>query len=195
MIEATTTGSLTSLEQDEGVERSRFLSILRRYIQARGEDHVNLGRVVNAYLKFSPNSNQLINELISTCVDMKVSGRLDIAIDILSQLGKQICRYANDFLINDITNWGHRFPERAYEPNDDYWFILLRSVAQSSASATDRFGVVRKCGKATSRGVVEAVVESLGDIASEDAMTELKKYLVHEDPFIARLAASILESR
>lgn len=190
-----TLGSDSPFADDMQLERSRFLSILRRHMRATGTERSKLRNVVIDYLRFSPNADELINSLISTCVESKITGRLDVAIDILSQLGVQILRYAWQFLVNDIKNWNGLYPNRAYEPNDDYWYILLRSVAQSDASAEERVRFVRMCGKAQSRQVLEAVVESLGDIGTPDAFAEIEKFAISADPFIAELASELLSNQ
>ena len=190
-----TSTSDNAFADDIQLERSRFLSILRRQMLATGANRTKLRQVVVDYLRFSLNADELISSLISTCVESKISGRLDAAIDVLSHLGVQILHYAQQFLINDIKNWNGLYPNRAYEPNDDYWYILLRSVAQSDAPADERVRFVRMCAKAESREIREAVIESLGDIGTSDAFAEIKKFVVSDDPFISELASEILSNQ
>ena len=179
---------------DAVTESCRFRSILKRLLAAKGPERKKLRTAVLSYLQFSPRSDELINELITDCVDSTTEGRLDVAIDVLSQLGPRILRYAQEFLFNDIKTWDRRYPNRAYEPNDEYWYILLRSVGQSHAVPFDKVQFVRMCRTAESRQIVEAVLEALGDIGTTDAVVEIKKLIAHEDAFISRLAKEISES-
>jgi len=188
-------GSDDAFADDLMIERSRFLSILRRHISAKGIERSKLRDVLKSYLCFSPKADQLINDLISACVEMKVPGRLDAAIDILSLLGTQILRYARNFLINDIRNWNHLYPSRAYEPNDDYWYILLRAVARSKTPAGERVKFVCMCKTAQNRHILEAVLEALSDIDTEVAYAEIKTFLGHPEPFIADLASKLVSNR
>ena len=188
-------GTDDAFAEDLMIERSRFLSILRRHLGARGIERMKLRDVLKAYLTFSPKADQLINDLISACVEMKVPGRLDAAIDILSLLGGQILRYARDFLINDIKNWNHLYPSRSYEPNDDYWYILLRAVAQAKIPADDRIKFVCMCRTAGNRHIVEAVLEALNDIGTDEAYAEIDTFRRYPEPFIAELASELVSNR
>jgi hypothetical protein len=188
-------GSDDVFSDDLMIERSRFLSILRRHLDAKGLERTKLRDVLKAYLRFSPKADQLINDLISACVEMKVPGRLDAAIDILSLLGGQILRYAREFLVNNIRNWNHLYPSRAYEPNDDYWYILLRAVAQSKTPTSDRIKFVWMCRTAANRHILEAVLEALNDIGSDEAYAEIETFMGHPEPFIAELASELVSNR
>lgn len=188
-------GSDDVFANDLMIERSRFLSILRRHLDAKGVERTKLRDVLKAYLRFSPKADQLINDLISACVEMKVPGRLDVAIDVLSLLGGQILRYAREFLVNDIRNWNHLYPTRAYEPNDDYWYILLRAVAQANIPADERIKFVCLCRTAGNRHIVEAVLEALNDIGTDRAYAEIATFLGHPEPFIAELASELVSNR
>ena len=185
---------LDAFAADASTEAFRFRSILARLLNANGDDRRKLRNSLVEYLRFSPRSDDLINALITDCVESNAEGRLDTAIDVLNQLGGRILRYAQEFLFTDIKCWDTRYPNRAYEPNDEYWYILLRSVGQSHAVPYDKVQFVRMCRTANSRHIVEAVLESLGDIGTTDAIIEIKKLINHEDPFISSLAIEILEN-
>ena len=185
---------LDAFATDASTEAFRFRSILSRLLTAKGDDRKKLRKTLFEYLRFSPRSDDLINTLITDCVESKAQSRLDCAIDVLNQLGPRILRYAQEFLFNDIKCWDKRYPNRAYEPNDEYWYVLLRSVGQSHSVPFDKVQVIRMCRTAESRHIVEAVLESLGDIGTTDAIIEIKKLIKHEDPFISSLAAEILEN-
>ncbi len=184
-------GSLLSRNVNE---KARFKSILKSLFDTKGHQRAELRRVIVDYLKFSPIADQLISELITSAIKRKSDDRLDVPIDILQQLGSRIYDYAYQFLVDDIKSWNHLHSDRAYEPDDDYWYILLRSVARSDVEAMKRIGYVNMCAGATSRGVLEGVVEALGDIESPEAMSFLEcEFFNHEDVFIKELAREVHE--
>lgn len=177
-------------------EKARFRTILTRLFSEQGEKRVALRKVVVEYLMFSPISDSLISELITNSIKHSRPDRLDVPIDVLGQLGDVIYDYAYQFLVDDIKSWSHLHGDRAYEPNDDYWYILLRSVARSSVETQKRIRYANMCAGATSRGVLEGVVEALGDIDTEDAYAMLKsQFFTHDDAFIADLAREVYEGR
>ncbi len=181
-------------EQFEVVEKCRFISILERQIASSGiERHRLSGILIEDYLKRSPNSDELINALIEFSARCPDPDSFNNAIDILSQLGSEIVAYGNRFLTNDVMNSSSTTRSEPYRPSDEYWYILLRSVARSEASDEERFSLVCFCDTDTkSRLMLEAVVESLGEIGTDRALQELTNYSRHDDPFIASLAAEIL---
>lgn len=173
-------------------EMARFRTILRRHVQSRGASRRELRNVLYEYLAFSPQTNDLMNELIMYCIDLAVPQRLDVAIDILSQLNGAIYDYAWKFLMEDINHWSNLYPDKMYKPNDDYWYILLRSVAQSNIPDDLKLRFVSMCSIDSPRGILEGVVEALGDIDTESAREELKQFCDHQDQFVAELASEIL---
>ncbi|REK43359.1 MAG: hypothetical protein DWQ46_11540 [Planctomycetota bacterium] len=170
-------------------ERTRFRSILERHASSHASARKQLREVLLDYLRFSPESHDLINELITFCVDLRTPDRLDLAIDLLSSLDQAIYHYAFGFLVRDLSRWSHLYVSgRAYEPNDDYWHILLRSVAQSEIRDELKLKFVTMCQGAASPGVMEGVVEALADIDTEASRDALRRLAEHSDPFIADLA-------
>lgn len=177
-------------------EKVRFRAILARLFAARGADRNDLRNVVIEYLSFSPISDSLITELIVSSIKHNGPDRLDVPIDILEHLGEAIYDYAYQFLVDDIKSWNHLHSGRAYEPDDDYWYILLRSVARSKIAAQKRIRYANMCAGASSRGVLEGVVEALGDIETTDALAMLKsQFFDHDDMFIRDLAREVYEGQ
>ncbi len=177
-------------------ELARFESILKRHVLAQSVERAKLRQVLVQYVKFSPNASDLINSLILSCISMKCPERLDIAIDILSQLDHVIVSYANNYLDRDMKQWKKLYPyeDKKFRPNDDFWFVLLRSVGKSKAKSLLALRVISACQDETSRGVAEAVVEALGDLGTSEARSILAAtQQSHPDPFVKELAAEILE--
>lgn len=184
-----------ALDISDSVDIDRFRTIVKRYLAAHGLERQKLKHSLLKWLRFDPNSDRLIHDLITLSVDSKFEGRFDAPIDVLNQLGSQIVHYAQEYVINDIRQWNLRFPGRAYEPNDEYWYVLLRSVGQAAAVPSEKLSVVKLCRTASSRGIAEAVIEALGDIGTTEAFAEVRKFETHEDPFIAFLAHEMMSSR
>ena len=174
-------------------EVARFVSILKRHQEATQEQRSNLRKVLVQYIRFSPNASELINVLILSCVSMKCTERLDIGIDILSQVGHVIADYAYSYLQQDIKQWNKLYPERKYRPDDDFWYILLRSVGRAKCDPKIAINVISACQDERSRGIAEAVVEALGDLGTSSAknLLELIKSS-HPDQFIRELATDVL---
>lgn len=120
---------------------------------------------------------------------------LDDAIDILATTGAIVLDYAWEYLQRDIELWNSH-SERAYRPNDDYWYVLLRAVARSNRPERDRLRLILCCASAQSRGVREGVVEALRDLDTPAAHDRLRKFAAHdEDGFIRDIAREALEDR
>lgn len=182
-------------EDDIEGELARFRMIIRMHEKARGESRRSLREVCVSYLKFSPNADRLIDELILECTQLRSPDRLDIAIDILQELGDALYDYAFKFFRCDIMQWNHLLPGRTYEPNDDYWYILLRSVARSSIDDSKKLSFVWSCRETSHRGVLEGLVDALGDIGNAAALEKLGILSRHGDSFIAQLAQEVLEDQ
>ncbi len=174
-------------------EYGRFRMIFRYYAAASGDRRRELRDELILYLRFSPQSECLINELIELAVDHHSPDRLDLAIDILSQLGDRLFEYAHSFLIRDVDRWNHVYWGRAYEPDDDYWYVLLRSVGQAEIAEATKLMFITSCLIESNRGIAEAVVEALGDIDSEAARHALCGLTNEQDSFIAELAQHALD--
>jgi len=188
-----TTPDLESTDMRAPGENVRLKSILMRHVNAKGQERAALRDVLVKYLRFSPQATDLTHDLIERCIEIPLPSRLDIAIDVLSQLQRSIYNYAHQFLINDLGNWSHLYSKRAYEPNDDYWYILLRSVAQADIENGLKLRFISMCSDATSRGVLEGVVEALADVGTSEAKDRLELLREHKDPFLSSLATDALD--
>jgi len=175
-------------------EVARFKSILKRHVEARNEERSDLRNVLVEYIRFSPNASELINVLILSCVSMRCAERLDIGIDVLSQAGQVIANYAYSYLHQDIKQWNKLYPESKYRPDDDFWYILLRSVGRAKCDPNVAICVISACHDEPSRGIAEGVVEALGDLGTIDAKNLLQLIQsTHPDNFIKELATDVLE--
>ncbi len=151
----------TSTSDFTDPEIGRFRSILKRHATQTGQQRKRSRSVLVEYITFSPNARLLINELILQCIGMKSPERLDIAIDVLSEVGDAIVSYAYDYLQRDIQQWSKLYPNIKFRPNDDYWYVLLRAVGSCSGSEEKRFQILSACQDERTRGVAESVIEGL----------------------------------
>jgi hypothetical protein len=183
----------TPTPQQSSGEISRFASILKRHLKSNGPIRNEQREVLVSYIKFSPNWYLLINELILNCVASDTADRLDTAIDILFQLDGQVQVYTRDYLEKDINQWNKLYPSRKFMPNDDYWYVLLRSLGRC-VNKNESLQILSVCQDENSRGVAEGLVEALGDLGTEEAANLLRNISqTSEDSFIKELAAEILE--
>lgn len=177
----------------ESSEVNRFLSILKRHARSPYSERAKSRAVIVAYLKFSPNSDKLINELIMACTALPTVDNADIAIDILSQLGEPLLDYAKSFLWNDIRQYSKLYG-KSYEPNAAYWHILLRSVARCSADKIKSFRLISACRDAGSYSIIETVIEALGDLGTPDAKALLQRIAeTHHERLVRALANETFE--
>lgn len=187
------TRSSTTTACDES-EINRFIAILRRHVEARGELRHALRAVLIQYLKFSPHSRRLINDLIETCISLNVVERLEVAIDILSSLGSTFQEFVSEYLQNDIRQFSRLFPNRTFRPNDDYWYVMLRALGRCQGRKDRSLAIISVCQDEPSRGVAEGVVEALGDLGTSEAIAVLQNMATtHQDQFIRSLATDILQ--
>lgn len=87
------------------------------------------------------------DELLDVCTASTTTDRLDTAIDVLSATGDHVLRYAWSYLIRDVNEW-NPCSVRAYHPNDDHWYIILRAVARCHNDEDARFRFISVCGNA-----------------------------------------------
>jgi hypothetical protein len=145
-----------------------------------------------AFLKTARDPDRCIDELLRICTLEGGPHGLDAAIDVLSETGNQILSYAWDYLQRDVRNWTPKSP-RAYQPNDDYWYVLLRAVGRAQGSEKERFRFITVCADASSVGIREGVVEGLRDLGTAAAKDRIKRF-AEEDPsdFIKMLSQEAL---
>lgn len=137
--------------------------------------------------------DRCIDQLLQICTAEGGPDGLDVAIDILAKAGPLVIDYAWDYLQRDIRNWTPT-SERAYQPNDDYWYVLLRAVGRTAVSEKERFRFITCCAHAESRGIREGVVEGLHDLGTRAARERIRLFAEEDrDEFIRKIAREALE--
>lgn len=170
-----------------------FRRLMRLLLDSPSADSAQRRATAIRIIGIAQDPEPYIDEVLTICSAHRSVDRLNVAIDILSQTGETIRAYAWAYLRRDIEEW-HRLSQRAYEPNDDYWYILLRSVARTKADDNLKFLFVKMCSGAATRGIREAVVEALGDLGTTPAKSLLRQLAEgNEDAFIRRAAREALD--
>lgn len=174
-------------------ELAAFRARVRKLIaSSRSERRQAVSSVVSG-LNSAARPEFCIAEFLSIITAASTPDRLDMGVDVLSQLGPLIISFSRNYLMNDIQQWG-LFSDRAYEPNDDYWYILLRSVARCDSDEKSRLLVIAMCQGAHSRGVMEGVIEALGDLATAGAAALLRDIRENNaDALVREMAEEALE--
>ncbi len=134
-----------------------------------------------------------IDELVHNCITRGGPDGLDIAIDVLAETKSLIVDYAWKFICHDVQTWTPA-SERAYQPNDEYWYVLLRAVARTSEiDEQQKLLFLSCCSNAESRSIREGVIDALRDIGTATAIAKLKQIVVEDqDSFIVQIAAEAL---
>ena len=105
---------------------------------------------------------------------------------MLCQLDLSLLAFARNCLCSNI----EVFSGNAFQPDGEFWYILIRSIALSGISNELKLNFIRLCqsNNPKEREILEGVIEALVDIGCEDSASILKGLLGHQDPFIAELA-------
>ncbi len=134
-----------------------------------------------------------IDELLQVCTTEGGPDGLDAAIDVLASTRSLILTYAWERLQRDVSMWGPA-SERAYHPNDDYWYVLLRAVGRADVPQKERFRFICCFTSAESRGIREGVIEGLRDLGNQTAKERIRRFTVEDkDSFIQRIAREALD--
>jgi hypothetical protein len=187
-----TSGAEQDFSTGTSARRALFRHMVRLLLSCSPSKKAALRQAVIEHLLRAREPFDYFDELLDACTTSAATDRLDAAIDVLSATGEHLLRFAWSYLIRDVQEW-NPYSTRAYRPNDDHWYIILRAVARCRSSEEARFRFISACRSAAQRGITEGVVEALGDLASPDA----KEFLgliagSHEDPFIRDLASDAL---
>jgi hypothetical protein len=169
-----------------------FRHLVKSLLAAPASQKAALRKAVVARLLSAREPYSCIEELLDVCSSAASPERLDVAIDALSRTGQLVLRYTWDYFVRDVQQW-NPYSARAYQPNDDHWHILLRAVARCAAPEDARLRLIGFCRNAAQRGIMESVIEALGDLGSDQAHEILRNVAGnHDDLFIRKLARDVL---
>jgi hypothetical protein len=167
--------------------------LTRQLLSCPGVEKDARREAVTKFLLNVRKSEVCIDELLSTCTTQGGPDGLDTAIDILSGTGELVLKYFWNYLQRDVANWNPDC-DRAYKPNDDYWYVLLRAVARTKAEEMEKLQYIMCCANAESRGIREGVVEALRDLRTSLAKDLLRQFAKNDvDHYIRQVAQEALD--
>lgn len=170
-----------------------FRHWVRTLLEFKAVDRSEASASIRRIITIAQEPDRYIDELLILCAGHTNVDRAGIAIDILSQTGETIFDYAWNFLCRDVKEWT-RWSDQAYEPNPDYWYILLRSVARSATPDAKKLRFIGSCANAATRAMREAVIEALADMGTAQAKEIIAKFAATDsDEFIKRIAQEALD--
>ena len=124
-------------------------------------------------------STTIVDQALRSIIDVHRSGRLDDAIDILSELGRT--------RIHDLAaaRLGTFPPDGT---NDDYWYAIIRAAGRLGDRQTVE--TLLSLGNAALK---EAAIEALGDIGGSEALGDLRRLSgdSNQPEFIRKLAEEV----
>ena len=169
-----------------------FRHLVRSLLSAPSSKKPVLQKMATDRLLDSTEQYAYVDELLDLCAAATENDRLDVGIDVMSATGELVLSYGWACLIRDLQKWSP-YSRRAYEPNDDCWYVILRSVARCNAPEEARLRFISACSSASQRGVMEGIVEALGDLAGVGARIVLNRIASHHDDlFVRERAAEVL---
>jgi len=154
-----------------------FRHLVQDLIMAsRANRHQWLTKVVD-HIRSSRYPLDCINHLLAECVTAGGTDGLDIAIDVLTQVGRQAVSAAEAFAKTDL---GFRRNDAtapaSHSVHDDVWYALLRGICRSDAAWPQKFFVLRQAANHKSESVREAVVHAMVDfVEKEPAMVDVTR--------------------
>jgi hypothetical protein len=167
--------------------------LMRMLFSCPGSHKATLRSLIVQYLAKVRDSEDCIDEILHLCTTEGGPDGLDNAIDILAKTRGLILAYAWEYLQRDVRAW-RPDSERAYNPSDDYWYVILRAVARTQADPKERFRFVTCCADAESRGMREGVVEALRDLGTPAAKERIRKFAAEDaDAYIRQVSQEALK--
>jgi hypothetical protein len=131
-------------------------------------------------IRTADDPDEFILTTIFTLISSTRPGRLDDAIDVLSECGRRL----SQFVVSILTQ------PQAKAIDEDFWYVLIRAVGRSGIPSARMFVELLW------RESPEAAVEALGDIGDEDAIRRLRAVAGDASlGSVRQLAADIIDER
>ena len=169
------------LEEDVKTEPPaalRFEHEVVRFQRAVGRQRDVARSAIVKKLLTADNPDEYIQTALHTLISSARPGRLDDAVDILSECGRLLPQFVHEMLSQPQTSEG----------DEDYWYALIRGMGKSTLPSARMF-VELLWPKSP-----EAAVEALGDIGDGESLKRLHEVAVGDpSDFIRQLAAGIVE--
>ncbi len=125
------------------------------------------------------NPDEYIQTTVQTLISSARPGRLDDAVDILSECGPRLEQFVNEVLLQSM---------QIDDADEDFWYVLIRGIGKSTLPSARMF--VRMLWPNSP----DAAVEALGDIGGDESLKRLREVAAGDSPeFVRNLAAEIIE--
>lgn len=156
----------------------RFEHEVGRFHRALGKERDAARSAIIKKLLAADEPDEYIQTALRAFVSSARPGRLDDAIDVLSQCGQLLPQFVSEVLT------------RSQPPSvdEDYWYVLIRSIGKSSLPSAKLLVELL-----WSRSP-EAAVEALGDIGDAESLDKLRGIAAkHPSEFVRTLASEVIE--
>ena len=156
----------------------RFEHEVARFQRALGTERDALRSAIVRKIMAADYPDEYVEVVIQTFVLSSRPGRLDDAVDILSETPRVLPQFVSELLSQPPDN----------ERDEDYWYVLIRALGKSSLSSARMF-IEMLWPKSP-----EAAVEALGDLGGPESLQRLRDIAgTDASEFIRQMAAEILE--
>ncbi len=174
-----------------------FRRLVRELILAPRRERATASVKAVNHIRASRYPLDCVNHLLFECAANGGSDGLDIAIDVLSQIGWVALAAADRFLKADAARLDKGSGSR-YSVNDDAWYALLRGICRSNLPWVQKLvAVLRMVARATPSGK-EAAAHALGDLAHHEPKSKpvievlLKNLAKETSPSVGETVAEVL---
>ncbi|MDY3561422.1 hypothetical protein R5W23_002700 [Gemmata sp. JC673] len=186
--------------REGAAERTLFWRLVRNLILASHRDRTVARSKVVDYLKATRYPGPAFNELLFQCSKEGGPDGLDIAIDVIAEVGPEAARYARRLLSIDSPKWDP--PGLRRQVTDSIWYAILRGVCQSKADVAEKIILTLTAALRGTVGIREAAAHALGDLAEcegprvKDVVTYFLGELAGEDqqPEVRQAATEVLSA-
>ena len=144
-----------------------FRPLVRNLIRAPHRDRDRARAAVVAQLNASRDPGPALTELLFECADRGGPDGLDLATDIIAQVGPAATVYARLLLSVDGPRWQPADLRRRV--SDNVWYALLRGVCRSSADPVSKLAVIVPAMFKGTVSIREAAAHAAGDFADRDS--------------------------
>jgi hypothetical protein len=156
----------------------QFEHDVERFQRAVGRQRDAARSAIVKKLLAADDPDEHIQTAVRTLVSSARPGRLDDAVDILSECRRLLPQFVCEVLSQPQTT----------EIDEDYWYALIRGMGKSTLPSARMF-VELLWSKSP-----EAAVEALGDIGDDESLNRLRAVAAGDrSDFVCQLAAEILE--
>jgi hypothetical protein len=150
--------------EGDSVNLVLFRRLVHQLIRAPRRDRAGMLAKVVSNIQASRYPLDCVNHLLFECAANGGPDGLDIAIDVLSQVGRVALATADRFFKADAARLNNEADPR-HSVNDDAWYALLRGLCRSNVPPAQKLIAVVQIAFPKTPDVKEAAAHALGDLA------------------------------